>query len=57
MQDQRIVTDSRSIFGPENTSFREHRHDQSLLSIVLFKYNICLEWFEKGILQNLRALY
>jgi hypothetical protein len=37
--------------------FIEHRHDQSLLSIVLFKYNICLEWFEKGILQNLRALY
>ncbi len=40
-----------------SSSFYEHRHDQSLLTIVLIKYNICLEYFEKGIIQNLRALY
>lgn len=40
----------------ENSSlFREHRHDQSLLSAVLHKYNIELHFFECKYLQNLRC--
>jgi hypothetical protein len=34
--------------------FNEHRHDQSLLSIVLHKYNIETQFFEKKYLQNVR---
>jgi hypothetical protein len=50
------ITDSPSIL--ENTSdFREHRHDQSLLSIILHKYNIEMQYFEKKYLQNIRSPY
>jgi hypothetical protein len=38
-----------------NKLFIEHRHDQSLLSIVLHKYNIQMHFFEKKYLQNVRA--
>jgi hypothetical protein len=48
------ISDSPSDITNSET-FIEHRHDQILLSIVLFKYNICFEYFEKGILHNLRA--
>jgi hypothetical protein len=34
--------------------FREHRHDQSLLSIVLYKHQIPFHFFEKKYLQNER---
>jgi len=37
--------------------FKDHRHDQSLLSIVLHKYGIVMQNFEKGVLQNCRAPY
>lgn len=37
--------------------FREHRHDQSLLSVLVYKYNIGLEYFEKKIMQNVRKYY
>jgi hypothetical protein len=48
------ITDSPSRI--RNISlFNEHRHDQSLLSIVLHKYNIKLQFFEKKYLQNVRA--
>jgi len=40
VQDQRIVTDSSSILGPENISFRENRHDQSVLSLLCKKWGI-----------------
>lgn len=35
--------------------FIEHRHDQSLLSIILHKYNIKMQFFEKKYLQNVRV--
>jgi hypothetical protein len=39
----------------QNTiDFRDHRHDQSLLSILIHKYNIEMETFEKKYLQNVR---
>ena len=37
-----------------NEQFIEHRHDQSLLSIIVNKYNIQLQFFEKKYLQNVR---
>jgi len=37
--------------------FNEHRHDQSLLSIVLHKHNISLQFFERRYLQNVRTPY
>ena len=47
------ITDSESVV-PNNDSFKEHRHDQSLLSIILHKYNIPFYYFEKKYLQNVR---
>jgi len=50
------ITDTSS--NKENhKEFKEHRHDQSLLSIVLHKYKINLQYFEKGVLQNCRNPY
>jgi hypothetical protein len=48
------ITDSPSK-AKNNALFREHRHDQSLLSIVLHKYNIEMQFFEKKYLQNIRV--
>lgn len=50
------ITDTRSNI-PNSTEFREHRHDQSLLSVLVYKYNIGLEYFEKKIMQNVRQSY
>jgi hypothetical protein len=36
-RDPRILTDSPSELGPERPEFREHRHDQSVLSILYKK--------------------
>lgn len=42
----------------DNSSlFIDHRHDQSLLSIILYKYNIKMQFFEKKYLQNVRYPY
>jgi hypothetical protein len=50
------ITDRPSVGG--NTSdFIDHRHDQSLLSILVHKYNINLLVFEKRYLQNVRIPY
>jgi hypothetical protein len=47
------ITDSPS--KAENSSmFTEHRHDQSMLSIVLHKYNIQAQFLETKYLQDLR---
>ena len=48
------ITDSESKIE-NNNLFREHRHDQSLLSIILHKYNIQMKFFEKKYLQNVRV--
>jgi hypothetical protein len=50
------ITDTESKFK-NNSIFNEHRHDQSLLSIILHKYNIEMQFFEKKYLQNLRYPY
>jgi hypothetical protein len=47
------ITDSPSSI-PNSNDFRDHRHDQSLLSILLYKYGIDMETFEKKYLQNVR---
>jgi len=47
------ITDSPSKIQNSNV-FHEHRHDQSLLSIVLYKYNIKTQFFESKYLQNVR---
>ena len=48
------ITDSESKIENSNL-FREHRHDQSLLSIIIHKYNIQMQFFEKKYLQNVRS--
>ena len=47
------ITDSPSII-PNDVRFYDHRHDQSLLSIMLHKYNINMPFFEKRYLQSVR---
>ena len=50
------ITDRKSLI--ENSPcFIDHRHDQSLLSIVLYKNNINLHYFEKKYMQNVRIPY
>ena len=50
------ITDAPS--KVENSGlFCEHRHDQTLLSIILYKYNIPMQFFEKKYLQNVRTPY
>ena len=50
------ITDSPSI-SINSELFCEHRHDQSLLSIIIHKYNIPLHYFDKKYLQNVRSPY
>ena len=50
------ITDSPSV-NKNHIVFREHRHDQSLLSIVLHKHNIPKHVFPKKYLQNVRWLW
>ena len=48
------ITDSPSRIQNSN-EFQEHRHDQSLLSIILQKYNIETQFIENKYLQNCRV--
>jgi hypothetical protein len=50
------ITDSASI-EKNDQQYREHRHDQSLLSIVMNKYNIKKQYFPRKYLQNVRDPY
>jgi hypothetical protein len=50
------ITDYPSI-EKNDQQYREHRHDQSLLSIVINKYNIKTLYFTKKYLQNVRYPY
>jgi hypothetical protein len=50
------ITDTPSIIQ-NSVEFNDHRHDQALLSIVLWKYKIPLYTFEKKFLQNVRRPY
>jgi hypothetical protein len=47
------ITDIESKL-PNDRGFIEHRHDQTLLSMVVHKYGIPLQYFEKRYLQNVR---
>lgn len=56
-ENENIVTDIPSIMGKENPEFIEHRHDQSILSLLSIKYNIDIErcpsqWGEHAIDKN-----
>lgn len=48
------ITDSPSKL-PNRPEFREHRHDQSLLSSILYKYKIGTHFLENKYLQNARG--
>ena len=50
------ISDSASVL-PNHKDFIEHRHDQSLLSILIHKYNIMTPFFESRYLQNVRCPY
>lgn len=36
--DRRIISDDPSVSGPELPTFRDHRHDQSVLTLLVTKY-------------------
>ena len=52
-----VYEDITDQIDTEDPLFRDHRHDQSLLSIVLHKYNIQTIFFETKYLQNTRIPY
>lgn len=54
-QDNRIITDDKSIFGQEDTSFIDNRHDQSVLSILIKKWGIPMNEIDKYFIYNKRA--
>ena len=35
MRDPRVVTDEPNMFGPNDPSFKDHRHDQSVLTMLV----------------------
>lgn len=47
------ISDSPSILN-NYYEFSDHRHDQSLLSIITYKYNIKLHSFPNKYMQNVR---
>ena len=49
------ITDTKSI--SHNPFFIDHRHDQSLFTILVTKYNITPTFFNKKYLQNVRIPY
>lgn len=53
-QDDRIITDSKSIFGPENKEFNENRHDQTVLSLLFKKWGIPMHTLDKSYLIDVR---
>lgn len=38
LRDPRISTDDFNMFGPNDPAFKDHRHDQSVLSLLAIKY-------------------
>ena len=50
--DERIVTDSPSVFGVESPDFKENRHDQTVCSLLAKKYNLTLHAFPSGPVYN-----
>ncbi len=56
VQDQRIVTDSANIFGPNDHIFKENRHDQTILSLLLKKWNIPMNLLDKKYISDIRNI-
>ena len=54
-QDNRIITDVKSIFGPEGKYFIDNRHDQTVLSILMKKWGFPMYQMDKHFLYNKRA--
>lgn len=54
VQDERIVTDSVSVFGRENLSFNENRHDQTVLSLLCKKWGIFMHEMNRNNLLDVR---
>lgn len=55
VQDPRIVTDQANQFGSNRSDFRQHRHDQAVLSLLAKKWGLAFYDFPRGPLQNLRV--
>lgn len=53
-QDERMMLDRKSIFGPEDPNFIDNRHDQSILSILLKKWGLSMHEVDKYLLFNNR---
>jgi len=53
-QDDRIITDSKSLFGPEYKEFIETRHDQTILSLLFKKWNIPMHTIDKSYMIDVR---
>lgn len=56
-QDERLITDSVSLYKPNHENFKENRHDQSVLSLLSNRYGLELYDFPKRYLENLRVPY
>ena len=54
VQDERIVSDDISCFGPENHHFKENRHDQTALSLLCKKWGIVMKELNKTYLIDVR---
>jgi hypothetical protein len=54
VQDERIVMDSKSIFGPEDPIFNENRHDQTVLSLLTKKWGVFLNNLDKTYMIDVR---
>jgi hypothetical protein len=53
-QNAQIITDSPSTTAPEDSEFKENRHDQSIYSILLKMNHVRLNFIEKQFLHNNR---
>ena len=53
-QDPRVLTDAPSVLGSEDAGMREHRHDQSVMSLVAKRWGIPMLAFPKGYMVDLR---
>jgi hypothetical protein len=53
-QDYRISSDSATIFGKNDSSFTENRHDQTILSLLCKKWTIPMHFIEKTYMIDVR---
>jgi len=53
-QDDRIITDSPNVFSSNDAIFKEHRHDQSILSLLCKKWGIQMHMLDNNFMINVR---